>query len=346
MLNERLTPVACWRSHCTDLPPGRGQTMTAEPDRTLIAAARTVYTQQRNLAAIAPQQACPARELGGTDASSSARVAIGASLPLGANGMTGTIAWGVIGTAGIALNKVIPGMLRGSRGTISAIASRSPEKAAEAAARFRIPKSYGSYEEILADAAIDAVYIPLPNHLHVPWALKALEAGKHVLCEKPIGLSAEEARALIDARDRSGRQVLEAFMVRQHPQWLRVQNLVRGGRIGDVRLVQTTMSFFNNDPNNVRNRADIGGGALYDIGCYAVLLARFVFGVEPTRDISLIDRDPNLRTDRLTSGIVDFGHGRQLCFSCSTQLIRHQHVQIFGTAGRIEVPVSLNAPPL
>ncbi len=260
--------------------------------------------------------------------------------------MTGTIAWGVIGTAGIALNKVIPGMLRGSRGTISAIASRSPEKAAEAAARFRIPKSYGSYEEILADAAIDAVYIPLPNHLHVPWALKALEAGKHVLCEKPIGLSAEEARALIDARDRSGRQVLEAFMVRQHPQWLRVQNLVRSRQIGDVRLVQTTMSFFNTDPNNVRNRADIGGGALYDIGCYAVLLARFVFGVEPTRAISLIDRDPNLRTDRLTSGIVDFGHGRQLCFSCSTQLIRHQHVQIFGTAGRIEVPVSLNAPPL
>jgi predicted dehydrogenase len=258
--------------------------------------------------------------------------------------MSGTISWGVVGTAGIALNKVIPGMLKGSRGTISAIASRSSEKAAEAAASFGIPKSYGRYEDILADPSIDAVYIPLPNHLHVPWAVKALEAGKHVLCEKPIGLSAEEATTLIDARNRSGKQVLEAFMVRQHPQWLRVRDLVRSGRIGEIRLVQTTMSFFNIDPANVRNRADIGGGALYDIGCYAVLLARFVFGAEPIRAVSLIDRDPKLGTDRLTSGIIDFGDGRQLAFSCSTQLIRYQHVQIFGTSGRIEVPVSLNAP--
>ncbi|HEX2553503.1 MAG TPA: Gfo/Idh/MocA family oxidoreductase [Microvirga sp.] len=258
--------------------------------------------------------------------------------------MPNTISWGILGTAGIALNKVIPGMLQGTRGRILGIASRDEARAREAAARFGIPRSYGSYEAMLEDDAIDAVYIPLPNQLHVPWAVKAMEAGKHVLCEKPIALDAAEAATLVAARDRTGRQVLEAFMVRQHPQWLKVRDLVGSGRIGEVRLVQTTLSYFNVDAGNVRNRVETGGGALYDIGCYAVLLARFVFGAEPVRAVAAIERDPAFGTDRLTTGIVDFGRDRHLAFSCSTQLVRFQRTQILGTQGRIEVPVSLNAP--
>ncbi len=258
--------------------------------------------------------------------------------------MPNTISWGILGTAGIALNKVIPGMLKGTRGQVLGIASRDEARAREAAARFGIPRAYGSYEAMLADDAIQAVYIPLPNQLHVPWAVRAMEAGKHVLCEKPIALDAEEAATLIAARDRTGRQVLEAFMVRQHPQWLRVRDLVGSGRIGDVRLVQTTLSYFNVDAGNVRNRVETGGGALYDIGCYAVLLARFVFGAEPVRAVAAVERDPAFGTDRLTTAIVDFGEGRHLSFACSTQLVRFQRVQILGTEGRIEVPVALNAP--
>lgn len=252
--------------------------------------------------------------------------------------------WGVLSTAGIGLRKVIPAMLKTPYGQIGAIASRDPSKAKEAAERFGIPRSYGSYEELLADPDIDAVYNPLPIHLHVEWTVKALEAGKHVLCEKPIALSANDAEELVSARERTGKQVLEAFMVRQHPQWLHARELVRNGEIGDVRLVQTVMSFFNDDPDNIRNRPEVGGGALYDIGCYAVLLGRFIFADEPKRAVSLIDRDPALGTDRLTGALVDFGEGRHLSFSCSTQLIRYQTVQIFGRNGRIEVPVSLNAP--
>ena len=258
--------------------------------------------------------------------------------------MPNTISWGILGTAGIALNKVIPGMLKGTRGQVLGIASRDAARAQEAAARLRIPRSYGSYEEMLADDAIDAVYIPLPNQLHVPWAVRAMEAGKHVLCEKPIALDAAEAQTLVTARDCTGRHVLEAFMVRQHPQWLRVRDIVGSGRIGEARLVQTTLSYFNVDAANVRNRVETGGGALYDIGCYAVLLARFVFGAEPVRAVAAVERDPAFGTDRLTTGIVDFGAGRHLSFSCSTQLVRFQRVQILGTDGRIEVPVSLNAP--
>jgi predicted dehydrogenase len=256
----------------------------------------------------------------------------------------GRLGWGVLGAAGIALNKVIPGMLKSPRLRLVALASRDAGKAAAAAARFGIPTAYGSYEALLADPAVEAVYNPLPNHLHVPWTLKALAAGKHVLCEKPIALTADEAAQLIEAERATGRRVLEAFMVRQHPQWLAARDVVRSGRLGDVRLVQTTLSFFNVDPTNVRNRPDAGGGALLDIGCYGIVLGRFVFGAEPERAVAAIDRDPALGTDRLTSAIVDFGRGRHLVFSASTQLSRGQRVQIYGSAGRLEVPVSLNAP--
>jgi predicted dehydrogenase len=180
--------------------------------------------------------------------------------------------------------------------------------------------------------------------LHVPWTIKALEAGKHVLCEKPIGLNAPEAEALLGARERSGKQVLEAFMVRYHPQWLRARALVQAGRIGEVRVVQVAVTYFNIDPANVRNRVDIGGGALYDIGCYAVAAARFMFAVEPRRAVSLIDRDPEMQIDRLTSGLVEFPAGRQLVFVCSTQVVRYQRLHIFGTTGRIEIEIPVNAP--
>jgi len=254
------------------------------------------------------------------------------------------ISWGVLSTAKIGTQKVIPGIQAGSRSAVVAIASRDIVRARAAAEALNIPRAYGSYEELLADPTIDAIYNPLPNHLHVPWTIKALEAGKHVLCEKPIGLNAREAETLIEARARSGKQVLEAFMVRYHPQWLRARALVQAGRIGEVRAVQASVTYFNTDPANVRNRADIGGGALYDIGCYAVAAARFLFAAEPRRAVSLIDRDPVMQIDRLTSGLVEFPAGRQLVFVCSTQIVRYQRLHIFGSTGRIEIEIPVNAP--
>ncbi|MDR3496593.1 MAG: Gfo/Idh/MocA family oxidoreductase [Ancalomicrobiaceae bacterium] len=259
--------------------------------------------------------------------------------------MASTVSWGVLSTANIGMQKVVPAMLRGQVVRVDAIASRDAAKARAAAKQLGIAKAYGSYEELLADPEIEAIYNPLPNHLHVAWTIKALEAGKHVLCEKPIGMNAEEAKALIAARDKSGKIVAEAFMVRHHPQWQRARSHVQAGRIGQVRAVHTAFCYYNDDENNVRNQADIGGGGLLDIGCYAVTTARYIFGGEPERAIGLIDRDPKFGTDRLTSGIVAFSGGRRLTFTCSTQLAPHQRVQILGTEGRIEVEIPFNAPP-
>jgi predicted dehydrogenase len=252
--------------------------------------------------------------------------------------------WGVISTAKIGVEKVIPAMQKSRHCRIQAIASRDPARARKWAATLGIPKAYGSYEELLADPAIEAVYNPLPNHLHVPWSAKAAAAGKHVLCEKPIALDAGEAQALIAARDRSGRLIAEAFMVRGHPQWLRTRELVRAGRIGELRAIQGCFSYFLTDPADVRNQADIGGGGLYDIGCYPIVTSRFLFGAEPTRVIGLIERDPVLKIDRLASGILDYPQG-QASFVCSTQLVAYQRMQVFGTTGRIEVEIPFNAPP-
>ena len=254
------------------------------------------------------------------------------------------IRWGVLGAAKIARTKVIPAMQRAQEGEVTALASRSLETARSAAAALGIAKAYGSYEELLADPGIDAVYIPLPNHLHVPWSIKAAEAGKHVLCEKPIALSADEARTLLAVRDRTGVLIQEAFMVRTHPQWLAVREEVRGGRLGDLRAIQMAFSYFNRDPKNVRNQADIGGGALMDIGCYPIVLSRFLFESEPVRVIASIDRDPEFETDRLTSALLEFEHG-QTVFTCSTQLVPYQRTQVLGTRGRIEVEIPVNAPP-
>ena len=253
------------------------------------------------------------------------------------------VKWGVLGVARIGVEKVIPAMQRGEASEIAAIASRDLGKARTAADKLGIARAFGAYEDLLADPDIEAVYNPLPNELHVSWTLRALAAGKHVLCEKPIGLDAEEARPLIDARNRSGKLVAEAFMVRFHPQWRRARELARDGTIGEAQAIQTFFSYRLLDPDNVRNRPP-GGGGLYDIGCYAILTARYIFAAEPVRVIATIDRDPNFQTDRLASAILEFPGGRNLTFTVGTQASAHQRVTIVGDAGRIEVLIPFNAP--
>lgn len=254
------------------------------------------------------------------------------------------VRWGVLGVAKIATVKVIPAMQRGASSEVAAIASRDAEKARRAAADLGIPKAYGSYEELLADPEIEAVYIPLPNHLHVPWSIRAAEAGKHVLCEKPVALSVAECRILMEARDRTGVKVGEAFMVRSHPQWLRARDLVRGGEIGSLRAVMTAFSYYNDDPANIRNVPEWGGGGLMDIGCYPIQISRFLFGEEPVRVLGLLEHDPRMHVDRLTSAVLDFPSGHAV-FTCSTQMTPYQRVQILGTRGRIEIEIPFNAPP-
>jgi len=254
------------------------------------------------------------------------------------------VKWGVLGVAKIAVEKVIPAMQRGEVSEVAAIASRDGARARAAADQLGIPRAFGAYEDLLADPEIDAVYNPLPNELHVPWTLRALAAGKHVLCEKPIALDAEEGRQLIEARDRSGKLVAEAFMVRFHPQWRRARELARTGSIGELRAIQTFFSYHLLDPANVRNRPP-GGGGLYDIGCYAILTARFIFGAEPTRVVATIDWDPKFKTDRLTGALLEFPGGRHLTFTVGTQTSAHQRVTIVGDQGRIEIMIPFNAPP-
>lgn len=259
--------------------------------------------------------------------------------------MSSRIRWGIISTAKIGTEKVIPGMQKMATCQIAAIASRDLSRARQAAERLGIAKAYGSYEELLADPDIEAVYNPLPNHLHVPVSIQALEAGKHVLCEKPIGLTSEEGQQLVDAGRRHPRlKLMEAFMYRHHPQWQRARELVRDGAIGALRTIQTAFSYFNDDAENIRNRKEIGGGALMDIGCYPISLSRFLFESEPRRVSGIVEQDPRFGTDRLSSAIMDFDRGTSL-FTCSTQLAPYQRVNIFGDAGRIEIEIPFNAPP-
>ena len=258
--------------------------------------------------------------------------------------MSDKVRWGVLGVASIATRKVIRAMQQGERSQIVAIASRDHAKARSAAAEFRIDRAYGSYEELLRDADVEAIYNPLPNHEHVPWSIRSAEAGKHVLCEKPIALNAAECWRLIGVRDRTGVKIGEAFMVRTHPQWLRARELVRSGAIGAVRSIITVFSYFNRDPQNVRHVPEWGGGGLLDIGCYAIQISRFILGVEPLRAIGLIERDPDFGVDRLTSALLDFPSAQSV-FTCSMQMVPAQRVNIFGTGGRIEIEIPFNAPP-
>jgi predicted dehydrogenase len=251
---------------------------------------------------------------------------------------------GVLSTADIAIKKVIPGMRRADRVEVVAIASRDGDQARAVADRLEIPRAHGSYDALLVDPDIDAVYIPLPNHLHADWTIAAARAGKHVLCEKPLALTAADAERMAAACDAAGIRLMEAFMYRHHPSWVTVRDLVASGRIGRLAAVRSWFSYYNDDPANIRNIREYGGGALYDIGCYNVNLSRLLFGGEPTRIQASMERDPVTGVDVLTSAILDF-EGGSATFTCATRLETDQRVDIYGTTGRISIGIPFNIPP-
>lgn len=255
------------------------------------------------------------------------------------------VRWGILSTANIGLKKVTPAILKSPLSEVVAVASRNLDAANDYIGKLGLAgkaTAYGSYEELFADPNVDAIYNPLPNHLHVPMTLAAARAGKHVLCEKPIALNAEEAEQLRQLPE--GIVFHEAFMVRHHPQWLRAREIARSGELGELRAIRGAFTYFLTDPTNVRNQADIGGGGIYDIGCYPVTASRFLFEGEPTRAVALVDRDPQMKTDRLASVLLDFGGGRQASFVCSTQSVGSQSLELIGTKGRVEILIPFNAP--
>jgi predicted dehydrogenase len=251
---------------------------------------------------------------------------------------------GILSTAAIATTKVIPGMRRADRVEVVALASRDASRARAVADRLGIPRAHGSYEALLADREVDAVYIPLPNHLHAEWTIAAARAGKHVLCEKPLAMTAADAERMVEACRAAGVRLMEAFMYRQHPSWLAVRQLVASGRIGRLTAVQSWFSYFNDDPDNIRNIQAFGGGALFDIGCYAVNLSRMLFGGEPERVSAAMLRDPVSGVDVVTSAILAFPAGIA-AFTCSTRSETDQRVDIYGTDGRISIWIPFNIPP-
>lgn len=252
--------------------------------------------------------------------------------------------WGILSTADIAIRKVIPGIRRAARCEIMAIASRDAARAKGAAEALGIPRAHGSYEALLADPEVDAVYIPLPNHLHADWTIAAARAGKHVLSEKPLALTAADAERMAEECERGGVQLMEAFMYRHHPSWVAAQELVESGRIGRLTAVHSWFSYFNDDPGNIRNIREFGGGALFDIGCYCVNLSRMVFASEPDRVAASVRRDPESGVDVLTSGLLEFGAGTAT-FACSTRAEDDQRVDIYGSHGRISIGIPFNIPP-
>ena len=252
--------------------------------------------------------------------------------------MSKKISWGVLSTANIAVEKVIPAMQLGQYSQINAIASRNIDKATQCAQRLNIPKAYGTYEELLKDKTIDAIYIPLPNHMHVEWAIKCLEAGKHVLCEKPIGLNTKEAKYLLEQTKRFPKlKIMEAFMYRFHPRWNLVKDSIKNGDIGDIKNIHSVFTYYNTDPTNIRNKPEIGGGSLLDVGCYCISLSRFLFEEEPIEMSANIAYDPILKTDGLVSATLQFKKGTAT-FTCSTQLMDREYAEVLGTKGRIEIP--------
>jgi len=258
--------------------------------------------------------------------------------------MPKSLRWGILSTSKFARTKVIPALLHAESLEVAAIASRDLTTARTHAESFGIPTAYGTYEELLADPSIDIIYNPLPNHLHISWSILAAKAGKHVLCEKPLSMNAGEIDALIEARDANGVVIGEAFMVATHPQWLWTKAAIEEGKIGQLRAIQGFFSYNNVDPNNIRNRADAGGGAMMDIGCYPIFTSRFVLGRNPIRACAQIELDPQFQTDRLSSVILDYGDVH--CqFTCSTQLNPYQRMHFHGTKGRIEIEIPFNAPP-
>lgn len=250
--------------------------------------------------------------------------------------------WGIISTANIGVNHVIPGMQKGKYSNVMAISSRNLSKAEDAADKLGIEKAYGSYEELLDDEGIDAIYNPLPNHLHVPMTIKALEAGKHVLCEKPIAMNANEAEELLAATKKyPDLKVMEAFMYRFHPQWAEVKKWVQEGVIGEIKTIQSAFTYFNANPDDIRNKADIGGGGLMDIGCYCISASRYIMESEPVKVFGEIEKDPEFGTDILTSGILTFPEATA-SFICSTQASPKQSLTVFGTEGLIDMEIPFN----
>ncbi|MGF1670460.1 MAG: Gfo/Idh/MocA family protein [Balneolaceae bacterium] len=254
------------------------------------------------------------------------------------------VRFGILSTAKIGVEKVIPAMQRGSLTKITAIASRNKKKAGDAAGLLKIPEVFDSYGELLKSADVDAVYIPLPNHLHVPWAIKALEAGKHVLCEKPIGMSVNETKHLIAvSRNYPGLKIMEAFMYRHHPRWRRTKKLIEDGTIGELKSIHSFFTYYKDDPDNIRFKPEMGGGGLMDVGCYNISLSRFLYGKQPEKVQSLLKYHPEYSVDILASGLLDFGSGTAT-FTCSMQSSGFQFVEIIGTEGRIEMDVPFNPP--
>ena len=254
-----------------------------------------------------------------------------------------TLRWGILSTAKIGVRSVIPGIQAADRCEVAAIASRDGSLARDVAERLGIPRSHGSYEELLADPEVDAIYIPLPNHLHAEWTIASARAGKHVLCEKPLAMTSAEAERMVGVCSSEGVRLMEAFMYRLHPSWEAIREMVSSGRIGSLRAVQSWFSYFNDDPANIRNVAEYGGGALMDIGCYSVNLSRMLFGSEPEGVEASVTRDPSTGVDIATSAILGFGSG-DATFTCSTRAEPDQRVHIYGTEGRISVEIPFNIP--
>ena len=257
----------------------------------------------------------------------------------------GTVRWGILSTADIGMTKVTPAIQRAENSEVVAIASRDQDRAVAAAAQLGIPAAYGSYEELLASDDVDAVYIPLPNDLHAEWTLKAAAAGKHVLCEKPLALSPSQAAEMARACEDAGVKLAEAFMYRHHPTWVEAVRLVRDGTIGELQGVQSWFSYYNDDPTNIRNRMENGGGAIMDIGCYNINASRMLFAAEPVRIEASVRRDPVMGIDIVSSAVLEFAGGGQATFTCSTRAEDYQRVHIVGSAGRIEIEVPFNIPP-
>ncbi|MFT4074523.1 MAG: Gfo/Idh/MocA family oxidoreductase [Asticcacaulis sp.] len=256
--------------------------------------------------------------------------------------MTKTI-WGVLSTAKIGTGKVIPALMRSDLIRVKGLASRQLDAAKDTVEKLGLETAYGSYEDLLADPEIEVIYNPLPNHLHVPMTLAAAKAGKHVLCEKPMALNAAEIDQLAEVSHKV--HIMEAFMVRHSLQWLEARRLIREGAIGAPKIIQSWFSYNNTDPHNIRNKVEWGGGGLMDIGCYPIVAGRFFFDADPVRVMALVSRDATFGTDTITSGLLDFGEGRQLTFAVSTALTPGQGVMIMGEAARLSLSIPFNQPP-
>jgi predicted dehydrogenase len=264
--------------------------------------------------------------------------------------MESIVNWGVLGAANIAVKHALPGMREAPSAKLLAIASRDLGKAQAVAQALGVPRAYGSYDALLADGEIDAVYVPLPNPLHFEWSLRALEAGKDVLCEKPLCLSSEQISELCAARDRSGRKIEEAFAYRNHPQWTKVLEIIASGTLGAVRSVHGTLAKQFLDPTDIRNNPNDGGGGIYDLGSYAISACNMIFGRKPARVVAALERDPAFGIDRLSSALLDYGDAHA-AFTVATQAGSsawgsHQQLSILCAQGwlRLEFPYSQVRP--